>query len=58
MIEFATALLSGGKADDFLGTQGDTWDTQRDMLMALIGALSAQMLLHRRHDRQLKALQK
>ncbi|MSU03757.1 MAG: DUF2238 domain-containing protein [Pedosphaera sp.] len=58
LIEFATALLSGGKADDFLGTQGDTWDTQRDMLMALIGASSAQMLLHRHHGRQLKALRK
>ena len=39
-------------ADAYLGTQGDIWDTQWDMFMALVGAL-AQLLLARRHDRQL-----
>jgi putative membrane protein len=53
MIEWWTALISEEAAEAFLGTQGDTWDTQWDMFLALIGALSAQLLLGRTHDRQL-----
>jgi putative membrane protein len=53
MIEWWTALISEEAAEAFLGTQGDTWDTQWDMFLALIGALSAQRLLGRTHDRQL-----
>ncbi len=56
MIEWWTALISGDAAEAFLGTQGDHWDTQWDMFLALIGALSSQLLLARRHDRQLAAL--
>jgi putative membrane protein len=56
MIEWWTALISAEAAEAFLGTQGDTWDTQWDMFLALIGALSSQLLLARRHDRQLAAL--
>ena len=56
MIEWWTALLYGGSADAFLATQGDIWDTQWDMFMALIGAISAQLLLGNLHDRQLKNL--
>jgi putative membrane protein len=41
------------RADDFLGTQGDVWDTQWDMFLCLCGALVAQVLLRRVHDRQL-----
>lgn len=55
-IEWWAALLGGEAAEDFLGTQGDIWDTQWDMFLALIGALSAQLLLARSHDRQLAAL--
>jgi putative membrane protein len=50
------ALLEGSGADAFLGTQGDPWDTQSDMLCALIGAAVAQMSLSRIHDRQLEEL--
>ena len=56
MIEWWTALLYGGSAEAFLATQGDVWDTQWDMFMALIGAISAQLLLGSLHDRQLKKL--
>jgi putative membrane protein len=52
-VEWAAALLGGASADAFLGTQGDVWDTQWDMFMALLGALAAQLLLARIHDRQL-----
>ena len=55
-IEWATALIGGSSADAFLGTQGDVWDTQWDMFTALIGAIVAQLLLARMHDRQLRTL--
>jgi putative membrane protein len=57
LIEWATALILGQGAEEFLGTQGDPWDTQSDMAMALIGAVSALALLWRWHDRQLARLQ-
>jgi putative membrane protein len=56
LIEWVTAVLGGSAADAFLGTQGDVWDTQWDMFMALIGAISALLLLPRVHDRQLERL--
>ena len=56
-IEWAAAVMGGSSADAFLGTQGDVWDTQWDMLVALIGALTAQLLLARVHDGRLAALQ-
>jgi len=55
-VEWWAALLTGEAADAFLGLQGDVWDTQWDMLTALIGALAAQVLLSRLHDRQLAGL--
>lgn len=55
-VEWAAALLSAEASAAFLGTQGDPWDTQWDMFMALIGALLAQLALGRVHDRQLGAL--
>jgi putative membrane protein len=55
LIEFWTALASGEGATDFLGTQGDVWDTQWDMQLALIGAVTALVLLSRVQDRQLEA---
>jgi len=50
LIEWWTALPLGQGADDFLGTQGDPWDTQSDMFFALIGAICALLLLRRIHD--------
>ena len=55
-VEWWTSLAEGGAATDFLGTQGDVWDTQWDMFMALIGACSAQLLVARRQDRELAKL--
>lgn len=52
-IEWGTALAIGADADAFLATQGDVWDTQWDMFLALVGAMAAQLLLARAHDRQL-----
>jgi putative membrane protein len=52
-IEWWVAVASGEAAEAFLGTQGDVWDTQWDMFLALVGALAAQLLLARRHDGQL-----
>lgn len=52
-VEWGTALALGGEADAFLATQGDVWDTQWDMFLALIGSVTSQLLLARLHDRQL-----
>jgi putative membrane protein len=56
LIEWATAAATGEAADAFLGTQGDIWDTQKDMLLALIGAVSALITLSRFHDGALKKI--
>lgn len=56
MLEWWVALIAGQGAEDFLGTQGDPWDTQSDMLMALVGAAVAVIGLARRQDRQIEAL--
>ena len=53
LIEWAVALILGQGADEFLGTQGDPWDTQSDMFLALIGASVALLFFSRWHDRQL-----
>ena len=53
---WGAALAMGQGADEFLGTQGDQWDTQSDMFFALIGAVAALALLSRLHDRQLQRL--
>ena len=55
-IEWWTSLTGGESAAAFLGTQGDVWDTQWDMFLALVGAIVAQLLLARAHDRALEAL--
>jgi putative membrane protein len=57
LIEWWAALIGGSGADDFLATQGDVWDTQWDMFLALLGATSALLLLSRAHGRQLAALE-
>ena len=56
LLEWWTAMATGEGATAFLGTQGDPWDTQWDMFLALIGALSALTLLSRAHDREMATL--
>jgi putative membrane protein len=55
-VEWGSAVIGGSAAADFLGTQGDVWDTQWDMLFALIGSIVAQLTIARLHDRQLAGL--
>lgn len=56
LIEWWVAVLAGQGADEFLGTQGYAWDTQSDMLLALIGAVVALAFFSSWHDRQLARL--
>lgn len=56
LIEWWVALATGEAAEAFLGTQGDVWDTQSDMFLALVGSVAAQLLLARYHDRQIASL--
>ena len=53
-VEWWVAVGTGTAADEFLATQGDVWDTQWDMFMALCGAIASQLLLMGAHDRQLR----
>ena len=53
LLEWSVAELTGTAAEAFLGTQGDVWDTQKDMLMACIGAICALVLLRGLHDRSM-----
>jgi putative membrane protein len=53
LVEWLAAVLGGSAADAFLGTQGDVWDTQWDMFVALVGAITAQLVLSRYHDVQI-----
>lgn len=55
-IEWWAALINAQAAEAFLGTQGDQWDTQWDMFLALLGSIFAQLILSRSHDRQLKEI--
>lgn len=57
LFEWWAAVIGGSAADAFLGTQGDVWDTQWDMFLALVGAVTAQLLLARLHDRQRQRLE-
>jgi putative membrane protein len=57
LIEWSAALVMGQGADEFLGTQGDEWDTQSDMFMALIGSIFALAFFARFQDSQLRRLQ-
>ena len=56
LIEWWAALALGQGAEEFLGTQGDPWDTQADMFLALLGAALALLLLSKIQDRQIQAL--
>ena len=55
-VEWWVAVASGTAAEAFLGTQGDVWDTQWDMFLALVGAVTAQILLAKFHNKQLANL--
>ncbi len=57
LVEWGAALALGQGADEFLGTQGDPWDTQSDMFLALIGGLAALGLFARWQDRQIARLE-
>jgi putative membrane protein len=56
LVEWAAALSLGQGAEEFLGMQGDEWDTQADMFCALLGALTAMTLLVPLHDRSMAAI--
>jgi putative membrane protein len=56
LIEWWAALALGQGADEFLGTQGDPWDTQADMFLAMVGAAASLLLLSRLQDRQIDRL--
>ena len=56
MIEWWVAAFTGAAAESFLGTQGDVWDTQWDMFLALLGAVTALLLLSKYHDKQLEKM--
>jgi putative membrane protein len=58
LIEWWAALALGQGAHEFLGTQGDQWDTQWDMFLALVGATVALLSLSRLHDRQLSSMRR
>lgn len=53
LVEWASALLLDAGATEFLGTQGDPWDTQSDMFCALLGASTTLLAFSRVHDRQI-----
>ena len=55
LIEWGAAATTGEAADAFLGTQGDPWDTQKDMLLAGLGAIASQLGLATIHDRQISS---
>jgi putative membrane protein len=56
LFEWQAAVWTGTKADAFLGSQGDPWDTQSDMALALIGATAAVSFMKRLHDGSMKRL--
>ncbi|WKB53159.1 DUF2238 domain-containing protein [Eleftheria terrae] len=56
-IEWGAALALGQGADEFLGTQGDPWDTQSDMFLALLGAMTALVFFSGLHARQIRHLE-
>ena len=57
LVEWQAAIWTApDQGTAFLGTQGDEWDAQKDILMALLGALAVQLAFGRVHDRQIAAL--
>jgi putative membrane protein len=58
LVEWWVSLGTGTAGDSFLGTQGDVWDTQKDMCLCLIGSIVALLTLSGLHDRALAKLKK
>jgi len=58
LLEWWASLAVGAAADQFLALQGDEWDSQWDMLLALLGAAAALVLLARAHDRSMAKVAK
>lgn len=56
VLEWWGAVITGRSSSSFLGTQGDVWDTQKDMLICFIGSIVSLLLLARLHNRQLARL--
>jgi putative membrane protein len=56
LIEWRVSMATGSAADAFLGTQGDVWDTQEDMMMCLVGSITSLLVLSKLHDRFLNAM--
>jgi putative membrane protein len=56
LLEWAVSAMTGSRGNAFLGTQGDIWDTQKDMALALCGSILAQLFLQRKHDQELQKL--
>lgn len=56
LIEWASAEICGDGAIEFLGSQGDIWDAQKDMLMALLGSITSLLLLSKMQDKQIAKL--
>lgn len=56
LVEWGVSVATGSVGDSFLGTQGDVWDTQSDMLMCLLGSIVSLLLLSRWHDSQIKEI--
>lgn len=57
LLEWLVSVTSGSSGDSFLGTQGDVWDTQSDMLFALIGAICMLIFVSGILNRQIKKMQ-
>lgn len=53
LLEWVVAEATEDGATAFLGSQGDVWDTQKDIFFALVGAVLAQLFLRKTHDAQL-----
>jgi putative membrane protein len=51
---WATYLVAADVGQAFLGSQGDIWDAQWDMFLAMVGAMIAMVLFNRWHDRSMK----
>jgi len=56
LIEWWAAVIGGAASEAFLGTQGDEWDTQWDMFLALVGAITSLLVLRGVHDRSMRAV--
>ena len=56
LFEWGYAVVAGAAAESFLGSQGDPWDAQWDMFLALCGAVLSQLSLARSHDGQLRKI--